>query len=292
MDSEWSYGEDISAVKEEVLKEYISDANGDMDVFFADANETWESGYSAQHRGEINNWCGTGELTDLDGKNKIAYIFTGSSDANVLLLTDDANGDALFVDDVYSEFPGTVREQQSRIAQIKEIRAGLGDDIIDMTSQKFTYTGDDVKIYGGEGNDTIWSHTGSNSLFGDGGNDRIVGGSGDDLISGGSGNDSLHGGGGNDTFTFGANWGSDTIEQLAEGSVTLWFENGSESNWDAETFTYTDESNSVKVSGISNENITLKFGDDNSSRYEELVSAGCFKEETGKKIFEDKSMLA
>ena len=58
-------------------------------------------------------------------------------------------------------------------------------------------------------------------LLGDGGNDRIVGGSGDDVIVGGIGNDSMHGGGGDDIFTFGRNWGVDTVEQLAEGSVTL-----------------------------------------------------------------------
>ena len=43
-----------------------------------------------------------------------------------------------------------------------------------MTSQRFEYVGDAVKIYGGLGNDTIWSNNGSNTLFGDAGNDRIV----------------------------------------------------------------------------------------------------------------------
>ena len=63
-------------------------------------------------------------------------------------MTDDANGDALFVDDIYSVLPGTLEEQQARIAQIDEIRAGAGDDIVDMTSQRFAYVGDGVKIYG------------------------------------------------------------------------------------------------------------------------------------------------
>ena len=94
--------------------------------------------------------------------------------------------------------PGTVDEQQARIAQIDEIRAGLGDDIVDMTSQRFAYVGDGVKVYGGLGNDTIWANNGNNSLFGDAGNDRLVGGSDDDIIIGGAGNDSMHGGGGED----------------------------------------------------------------------------------------------
>ena len=196
-----------------------------------------------------------------------------------------ANGDALFVEDIYTSFG----KDAARIAQIDEIRAGAGDDIIDMTSQRFAYVGDGVKIYGGLGNDTIWANSGSNTLFGDTENDRIVGGSDDDVIIGGSGNDALHGGGGDDIFCFGGNWGSDTVEQLADGEITLWFESGSESNWNADTLTYTDGANSVTVSGVSADNITLKFGDDNSLRYDDLAASGCFDNAASEKIFEDKN---
>ena len=209
-------------------------------------------------------------------------------------MTDDANGDALFVDDIYTALPGTVEEQQARIALIDEIRAGLGDDIVDMTSQRFAYIGDGVKIYGGLGDDTIWANNGSNTLFGDAGNDRLVGGANNDVIVGGSGNDSMHGGGGEDIFCFGKNWGKDTVEQLTGSKVTLWFESGSEENWNASTLTYTDGTNSVKVKGISAKNIILVFGNDNSSLYNELASAGCFNDAVSEKIFEDKNkgMLA
>ena len=208
---------------------------------------------------------------------------------NVLLLTDDANGDALFVDDIFTALPGTAAGQQARIAKIDEIRAGNGDDVVDMTSQKFAYTGNGVKIYGGAGDDTIWANNGSNTIFGDAGNDHLVGGNGNDVFAGGSGNDSMHGGNGNDIFTFGSNWGTDSVEQLAGGKITLWFESGSKANWDASTLTYRDGTNSVKVSGVSADDITLKFGDDGSSHYAELSSAGCFAASTGEKIFEDKN---
>lgn len=46
-----------------------------------------------------------------------------------------------------------------------------------------------------------------------------------DLV-GGIGNDRMHGGGGSDIFTFGENWGKDTVEQLASGDVTLWLSPG------------------------------------------------------------------
>ena len=84
----------------------------------------------------------------------------------------------------------------------------------------------------------------------------------------------------------GGNWGNDTVEQLADGKVTLWFENGSESNWNAATLTYTDGSNSVTVTGVSN--VTLKFGADAS------LPDGAFADAVSEKICEDKNkgMLA
>ena len=194
-------------------------------------------------------------------------------------MTDDSNGDVLFVDDVYTAFG-----DQARFSQIDEIRAGAGDDIVDMTSQRYAYEGSSIRIYGGDGNDTLWGGAEENALFGDAGNDRLVGASGDDILIGGSGNDSMHGGGGDDIFTFGGNWGKDSVEQLDGGSVTLWFADGSEDNWDADTLTYTDGDNSVTVKG--NFDVTLRFGTDPD------LPSGCFEGETTRKVFEDKGMLA
>ncbi len=271
-----------------------SDADGDADVFFVNKAGTWESCYVAQHVGSKNDtWSGTGESVSVFGKNKLTDIFEGSADANVLLMTDDANGDSLFVDDIYSASPDKLGLSQSRIAQIDEIRAGAGNDIMDMTSQRFEYTGDGLAIRGGDGNDIIWANKGDNFLFGDAGNDRLVGASGNDVIAGGIGNDRMHGGGGNDIFTFCDNWGTDEVEQLAGGKVTLWFAGGSLDNWDASSLTYTDGTNSVNVSGIAADKVTLKFGDDGSDAYAALTSAGAFAEFTSQKIFEEnKGLLA
>ena len=278
-----SNGQDITAQQSfEEPQELISDADGYKDIFFANARGTWGNTYIAQHAGILDVWEGTGETVALEGKNRLADFFMGSEDANILLMTDDADGDALFADDIYTALPGTVGEQQARIAQINEIRAGAGDDIIDMTSSRFACTGDGIKICGGIGNDTIWANHGNNILFGDAGNDRIIGGMDDDVITGGIGNDSLHGGGGNDIFCFGDNWGIDTVEQLAGGSVTLWFKSGSESNWNASTLTYTDGANSVTVSGVSE--VVLKFGGDISEQ-----PHGVVEDTVSEKIFEDKN---
>ena len=90
----------------------------------------------------------------------------------------------------------------------------------------------------------------------------------------------MHGGGGSDIFTFCANWGNDTVEQLSGGSITLWFDSGSLSGWNEETKTYTRGSSRVTVLGDAE--ITLKFGD-----LESLDIPGVFAAETSRKIFED-----
>ena len=144
------------------------------------------------------------------------------------------------------------------MSNIDEIRAGAGNDVIDLTSSKYAYVGDDMTVFGGAGDDTIWANSGVNTLYGDAGNDRIIGGSGNDFIIGGAGNDALHGGGGNDTFCFGANWGNDTVEQLANGKVILRFETGSMNNWNAATGVYSDGNNTVTVTGTGD--IELYFG--------------------------------
>ena len=283
---EWSPGNGIVVSDTpETPKVVQSDADANGDVFFATPNGTWGSICFAQHVGSVNDWTGTNELVSTDGKGRIQNLFFGSADPNVLCLSDGENGDALFVDDVFTDLPEDVEEHTARLYKIQEIRAGAGDDIVDMTSQRFEYTGDGLTIRGGDGDDVIWANKGNNTLFGDAGNDRIVGASGSDVIAGGIGNDRLHGGGGNDVFTFCENWGVDTVEQLATGSVTLWFASGSEANWNAETMTYSDGDKSVKVSGASE--VTLKFGDDDSDVYKDLLSAGAFLDYTSERIFEE-----
>ena len=274
--------------------EIASTSNGVGDLFFAKATGTWTASHRARNVGSINDWSGTNEVAALAGKNQLGDIFLGSTDSNILLLTDDAQGDSLFVDDIYSASPNELGSSQARLSQIQEIRAGLGNDIVDMTSQRFEYIGDGVTIRGGLGNDIIWANKGENYLFGDAGNDRLVGASGNDIIAGGSGNDSLHGGGGEDIFAFGKDWGQDTLEQLATGKVTLWFDKGSLDNWNADSLTYSDGDNSVQILGDAPAEVRLKFGNDDSRQYQDLLAAGAFDDFTSEKIFGDKNpgMLA
>ena len=288
----WADGNDIQSDNDATPKVLQSNEDGCGDVFFATTDGIWgdDSRFSALalHSGSKNDWAGTHEIIIADGKGRIRNLFFGSSDPNILYLTDGENGDAIFVDDVYSDLPDGVETHQARLFQIREIRAGAGDDIVDMTSQQFEYTGGGLTIRGGGGNDVIWANKGANRLFGDAGNDRIVGASGDDVIAGGEGDDSMHGGGGHDIFTFCGNWGTDTVEQLESGTVTLWFASGCQENWNAGTLAYTDGENSVTVSGVTADRVSLKFGDDGSEQFAALSGIGAFDAFTSEKVFEDK----
>ena len=278
-------GKNITSTDNRAAAEIIeSTANGDTDLFFAVANGTWGAAYAAIHHGSCGIWQGTGETVALGGKNIINDFFIGSEDANILVLTDDKNGDALFIDNIYTAAPAEISANQSRLTQINEIRAGAGNDVVDMTSSRFEYIGGGLTIYGGDGDDTIWANGNSNTLFGDAGNDRIVGGAGDDTIIGGAGNDQLHGGGGNDTFIFGANWGVDVVNQLNDGStITLWFENN-DGVWNEEKRTYTSGNNKVIVQ--SNAEVIILYGN------LESAPAGAFAEAASKNIFESTQLAA
>ena len=284
--------------------------NGLPELMFADGTITWGEDYLARHVG-VGAWQGTREKIVLSGKNVLNDVFFGSNDASMLLLTDKANGDSIFVDDIYSAFPEEL-DAQARIAKIDEIRAGAGDDIVDLTSQRFEYIGDGLTVRGGNGDDVIWSNKGDNMLFGDKGNDRIVGAFGNDLLVGGAGNDTLHGGGGNDIFAFGSLWGDDTVEQLAGGSSILWFVGVERANV---TLTADAEDNAVlscnagtvKLINIKyddilpaftsgneqlQEGLWLRFGDDGSEQYNDLLASGAFDAFTSENVFKDRGMLA
>lgn len=221
----------------EILKAAENDVE---DLFFACSNSKWEEEYAACHQT-------TGDMVDLEDKNRFDDVFIGSSDANILLLTDDEDGDAFFVDDVY-----TALGNQSRFSQIHEIFAGAGDDIIDMTSKRFTFKDETITLHGGNGNDVLWGGAKENILYGDAGFDTLVGAAGNDTFYGGADNDKMSGCGGDDAFYFSGSWGQDIVEQYKRGSVTLYIENYSANNWKAETMTYTYGDNTITVIGCAN----------------------------------------
>ena len=269
-------------------QQFQAEENGRCDVMLARANGLWQAGFVAHYVG-VETLKGTVKNVSLAGMNRINDAFWGSTDATRLYLTDDANGDALFVEDLYSEQPVEWEVPQSRIIALDEVFAGAGNDVVDLTSEVFLY-GDTVTVHGGDGNDFLWGGSGSNLLFGDEGDDQLVGAYGDDLLAGGTGDDIIYGGGGDDLVAFCADWGTDEVVQQPGGTIKLWFESGSLDNWDAENLTYRDGSNSVTVSGIEADAISLEFGDNNGlEEYARLASISAFAPYTSRTIFNGQS---
>ena len=276
IDGEFSTGNDFSSAKNNAPQKYISVANDKKDIFFANANGTWNAYFDAVYQGDEEIKA----AVSLGGKNKIVDVFSGSADANMLILTDDANGDALFMDDIYSAFGS-----EQRLSRINEVYAGAGDDIVDLSTSRFDVSSEGMMVHGGDGNDTIWASGGRNIIFGDAGNDNIIGGDYNDIIVGGTGNDTLQGGGGYDIFCFGGDWGNDTVEQIAGGTAVLWFEDDN-GEWDELTRTYTSGNNSVTFTGEGDCEIRCGYS---GSEYFNLDSMGCFAEVSSEKIFDDKN---
>ena len=258
--------------------------DGHANLFFAISIGKW-AGNRAQHQGD-GVWGGTGEYVALAGKNRFSTVFEGGEDATTLFLTDDANGDAFFLDDVYTANGG-----DARISKMSEIQAGAGNDIVDLTSFRFDYVEHSSKqlvIRGGEGDDIIWGNAGTNILFGDAGNDKLYGGSNDDVLIGGVGNDTMHGGGGDDIFCYGSSydWGSDSITQLAGGTVTLYLDgiDKSDCTISGSTLTWNDgtHTGSIVLNGVTWDSVKFfcAAGGDGDlaqqSDYEELKNKGAF----------------
>ncbi len=182
--------------------------NGDDEIFYSEDGK-W------QNNDEINfrAWnIYSGDEFDVSNKIKSFDCFDGGSGYDILHLTQ--MDDALFLDDQNLSDFGEI----AKFSDIEEIRAGEGDDIVDMTSFNFIYG--DIKILGGDGNDILWSSSGNDEIFGGNGddniqsaigNDKIFGQEGDDILKayygddflvGGLGSDQLYGGAGADIFFY------------------------------------------------------------------------------------------
>lgn len=72
---------------------------------------------------------------------------------------------------------------------------GAGDDIVDLTAHGASGVAyaKDMKIYAGDGNDTLIGGAGADVFYGEAGDDLIVGFAGADTIQGGDGNDRIYG---------------------------------------------------------------------------------------------------
>lgn len=168
--------------------------NGDAgdDIFiFQGMEEVFSdeiSAYNMSGHGQV----GTGEFISVGGMLRISSVIDGGSGYDILALSEGS--DAFFfwddLSDRHDRYTGPVGEC---FTKLEEIRAGAGDDVIDLTAPEVPPGVNRMKILGERGNDTIWGSP----------NDEwIDGGDGNDMIFGGAGSDTLVGGLGSDTFVF------------------------------------------------------------------------------------------
>ncbi|MCB9963605.1 MAG: type I secretion C-terminal target domain-containing protein [Rhodospirillales bacterium] len=220
-DDDFIYGEDGGDVMDGGLGADLLDGGRGDDTFRFVADSLWAGNFYAHNVGSIY-LPGTGQKVFLAGYNRGHDSFFGGEGWDKVVLT--SGNDAIFLDDKYS--PINAAAGGIRLDSIEEYDAGDGDDIVDLTSNRFDAL--DVLIHGGSGNDHLWSSAGNDTIHGDDGDDNIFGGGGDDILYGdagndtvcgaedddvllgGSGNDSLYGKGGDDVLIGGS--GDDLLE--------------------------------------------------------------------------------
>jgi len=179
----------------------LSGGDGDDTLLYSN-DQVWTSGFVAWNVGAPDAII-NGDRVTVAPRYRSYDNFDGGNGTDTIQMGSD--GDALFLDDRYSPNPDGYNT--ARISNVEIIKAGAGDDIIDLTSKQFSYG--DVSLYGEEGNDVLWGNAGNDSIFGGIGNDHLDGASGNDLLDGGAGDDKMYGWSGDDTFIVGE--GSDII---------------------------------------------------------------------------------
>jgi Ca2+-binding RTX toxin-like protein len=114
----------------------------------------------------------------------------GTADSDLVFLDNDAFG-------------------SPRLKNIDTFNMLAGNDVVDLSSDRFTYG--NVKLVGGNGGDWLYGNSGHDHILGGNGADRLKGFAGADVIIGGNGDDELFGGSQRDTFVIDAKDGSDNV---------------------------------------------------------------------------------
>ncbi|MFZ9469669.1 MAG: hypothetical protein ACO26G_01275 [Rickettsiales bacterium] len=183
------------------LSDFIDGDAGDDEIFFIE-DEKWNNLLTDDSQINFSAWnIYSGDRFEVKNKIRSFDCFDGGEGYDILKLTE--GDDALFLDDQSLSVFGSM----PKFNNIEEIHAEFGDDVIDMTSFNLNYG--NIKIYGGVGDDILWSNNGDDQIFGEFGNDNIQGGAGNDYLDGGSGNDVIKGYDGDDVCY--GNYGSDII---------------------------------------------------------------------------------
>lgn len=175
-----------------------ADAGNDTLIFSADTRAAWyEMAINLGSPGVLGSFA----IEMISGKNLSRDTYDGGEGIDELTATE--SDDAIILDRGLFSGP--------KISNIERIKAGAGNDLVNLTSFRYGYG--DVVIDGGVGNDVLWANAGNDTLFGGEGDDKLDGGAGQDTLLGGSGNDLLRGGREDDLL-----YGEEGIDTLIGGS--------------------------------------------------------------------------
>ena len=198
--------------------------DGDNDTLKFTTDAHWGHDDHVINAGESGETDDT-ENIEINKMNRSLDTFDGGAGTDTLLGT--SGDDAIILDD-----------GNQRIKNIEVIDAGAGDDVVDLTSDRYSLG--DIAVYGGDGEDVIWSSTG---------NDLLYGGNGNDVLDGGAGSDRMTGGAGSDTYTV-DNVADQIIEGVNDGSDEVYASVSYALAANVENLTLTD---SADLSGAGNE---------------------------------------
>lgn len=192
--ADWMSGGDgydtlMGGAEQDLLK-----GGADDDLIILNGSELYSNGVVAFNVSSATQ-TGTQVRQSLEGKIRIETVTDGGDDADTIQLSDQ--NDAFFLHDAYSGFHNSVvltedyigNASAARFANIEEIRAMGGDDIIDLTSPDYSLAGTYIIIDGGDGSDIIWGSDADEYIYGGDGDDTIFGGIGFDVLTGGLGAD-------------------------------------------------------------------------------------------------------
>jgi Ca2+-binding RTX toxin-like protein len=175
---------------------FVNAGSGDDEIIVSQSDIEWQSGFGALNLSSVIQ-MGTGEFIPIDDHHVASNVIVGGAGWDILRLSDSS--DALFLDDQYSSFHPNAGAYQlpggsmgiARISGIEQVFAGLGDDIVDLTSSQFSLSESDIEIFGEQGDDTLWGSDANETISGGEGNDQLFGGAGANVLIGGSGGDTF-----------------------------------------------------------------------------------------------------
>ena len=173
-------------------------------------DKIWVDAFSNSGGHTINGEDGDDEIYAVDDLYARNNILNGGSGDDRL----EAYGTDHIMDG------GTGNDYISVYGSNNTLNGGDGNDTLKIVS------GDNNKLYGGNGADTLYGGEGNDYLSGGDGSDKLYGGKGADKLYGGDGADKLYGGDGKDTLY--GNGDNDTLYGNA-GDDTLYGQDGNDS---------------------------------------------------------------